>query len=84
MKKNILQLVTQQQSVLQEIICDCCGKIVNLNNVCCSDITDLKIKFGYGSKFDMSCWEIDICDDCVEKWVSTFKHQIIKQDYDLL
>lgn len=68
-------LVTQETVV--SVTCDCCGKI-EYKDYCGSDITPVQVEFGYGSRFDTSAWCIDVCDDCIEKWVSTFKNKITK------
>ena len=32
-----------------------------------------EMSFGYGSNFDEEIWSFDLCEDCLEKFVSTFK-----------
>jgi len=53
---------------IKEITCDFCGKTVTGEmNILESDITTFKIEPGYGSRFDLENFEIDICDNCLEK-----------------
>ena len=80
MKHFKYKKVTKVEKQLKRIVCDCCGKVIN-GETCGSDITDFSITFGYGSKFDMMKWELDVCDDCLESWVSTFKCQVTKKEY---
>jgi hypothetical protein len=35
-------------------------------------ITKFKVKFGYGSKYDLSVWTMHICDKCAEKYLSKY------------
>jgi hypothetical protein len=32
-----------------------------------------KVEFGYGSKHDLEKWNFDLCENCIEELVSTFK-----------
>ena len=34
----------------------------------------LNLSFGYGSRFDTDTWGIDLCDDCIEDFVTTLKY----------
>lgn len=76
MKKLRNEPVLETKQVLTELICNCCGKTIDVEHTMGTDITEFKVHFGYGSRFDMSFWEMDICDDCLEKWTSTFKHKV--------
>jgi len=75
--KRFEETVVKEETL--SLTCDCCGKTVDGEmEVLSSDINDFHINFGYGSKFDMDTWNFDVCDECLEKWVSTFKHPIDK------
>lgn len=39
-----------------------------------NDIHNIQLGFGYGSKFDMDNWSFDLCDNCLEELVKTFKY----------
>jgi len=82
MKKIQTETKTITEEKVTSITCNCCGKVVEGETVeYDSDITELNISFGYGSRFDTNQWNMDICDDCLEKWVSTFKLPITKREY---
>lgn len=65
--------------ILDCVICNCCGKQIETpmgyND---TEITDIKLSFGYGSRHDLEMWSFEVCDDCLEKWVSSFKHPVVK------
>lgn len=80
-----VEVKTVTKKITEEIVlsksCDCCGKkIAGKHSEYDSDITSFDIEFGYGSRFDTSLWKLDICDDCLEKWTSSFIHKIKKVD----
>ena len=83
MKNLRTEEVVTIQEVVAEIICNCCGKTIDAEHTIGSDINSFKIHFGYGSRFDMTSWEMDICDDCLEAWVKTFKHPVSEKPYEL-
>ncbi len=74
-------LVTK--SVVTNVICNCCGKCIDVETTMGSDINDISIHFGYGSRFDLSIWEMDVCDDCLDKWRATFKYPVTEKPYNL-
>lgn len=79
------QTMAEQKIVIEtkttSVTCDCCGKTIKGEHASdMGDITDVVIQFGYGSRFDTDIWKMDICDDCLEKWVSTFKYPIEKRE----
>lgn len=68
--------ISIKKTIIKKIICNCCGKEYDVINECdFSDITPISITFGYGSKFDTDTLEFELCDDCIEKIVSTFKYE---------
>ena len=79
MKQTIAEKQTIIKTVVKSITCNCCGKTISGNLENMADITNLNISFGYGSRFDNTTWDMDICDDCLELWVATFKHKIYKK-----
>ena len=69
------------KKIIDKVVCNCCGKINVINNEYnMTDISPIDISFGYGSRFDLTTWEMDICDDCIEKWIKSFKHPIIEHE----
>lgn len=80
--KNQIEIIEEISKLqVKSIICNCCGKKIELvHEYNITDINNIIIEFGYGSRFDLSAWEIDICDDCIEKWIQSFKHPIIMHE----
>lgn len=39
-----------------------------------NDVHNISLGFGYGSRFDMEQWSFDLCDDCLDDVVRTFKY----------
>lgn len=68
-------------NVAVSMVCNCCGKVSEIHDdFDDTDITDITISFSYGSRFDLEKWVMDICDDCLTKWASSFKYaaQVLK------
>lgn len=75
--KTVEETITKEEVI--SVVCNCCGKTETGKYIDYdSTITNLNINFGYGSRFDTDTWKMDICDDCLEKWTSSFKHPIEK------
>ena len=72
--------VTTLVDKIDVVICNCCGKKITTDHYCGSDITPISVEFGYGSRFDMEIWKMDICDSCIGKWVRKFKHKVEKNN----
>lgn len=53
--------------------CDFCGEDFDITSVECKGFGNLKINFGYGSRFDGSEFRGEVCDDCFAK---LFKNKI--------
>jgi len=74
MKNKFLEKVIEEKVKIYSVVCNCCGKKIEFpDGYDNTEITDITISFGYGSRFDLTTWEMDVCDDCIEKWVKTFK-----------
>lgn len=57
-------------------ICNKCGKKFEYDEGLCgwqNLVHKFVIKFAYGSKYDYERWDFDLCEDCIEEIVSTFK-----------
>jgi hypothetical protein len=39
-----------------------------------NDIHNFSLGFGYGSRFDMDHWDFDLCDNCLDSIIKTFKY----------
>lgn len=64
------------QKTIKELACDKCGVMADHD---AGNITPIKIEFGYGSRFDLETWSIDLCDDCIEEVVKPFEENIHKE-----
>jgi hypothetical protein len=70
---------TETKTVLKSktvntVICNSCGKTDSgkmVENM--SDIEEWSHSFGYGSRLDCMEIKFDLCTDCYEKIISTFK-----------
>ena len=68
MKKFIKIKKIILEKKLKKVTCDICQKTFNINtNYQAIPITTLKGTSPYGSKFDGTSIELDICDKCLEK-----------------
>ena len=55
--------VTKEIDVLQDMICDICGKSCKVGSNYIS--LDLFVCWGYGSNHDGENWEAEVCETCV-------------------
>lgn len=72
MIKTEKQEVTEIKDVPVSITCNCCGEEseeVQYN----AQYQEIYLSFGYGSQFDMETWSIHLCEDCLVKYIKTFK-----------
>lgn len=76
MKNLRTEQVVETKKVVASVVCNCCGKTNDVEHTMGGDINEMSVHFGYGSKYDLSIWELDICDDCLDKWRNTFKHPV--------
>lgn len=73
---------------ISKLSCDCCGKVIfetqepTQHNAC--EWFSIDYVFGYNSNIfgDMARLKVDICEQCLADWVSTFKNQKIDTDYN--
>jgi hypothetical protein len=49
--------------VVTHYVCDNCG-VKQPYKI--SDITEITIRFGYGSIHDGTVWVVDLCDNCID------------------
>lgn len=62
-------------------ICNKCGKEF-LNNSSFdwdAQIINFNINFNYGSKYDTETWIFDLCENCLENEIKTFKYPIERE-----
>lgn len=70
------------------ITCNRCGFTVDLSKedyeLFLTDMLhEFSISFGYGSGHDLENWKFDLCEDCIEEIVKTFKIPVKKSMYDI-
>lgn len=72
-------LVDKLVKELKSITCNKCGNTKELNGEDyekmwkSESFQSLTLHFGYGSKFDMEEWKFDVCEECLEEFVDSFK-----------
>jgi len=60
-------------SIIKDTLCDKCGKSLSLAYHC-AEGTSFTMYFGYGSNKDGCRYTVDLCDDCVDKFLDSLKH----------
>lgn len=71
---------------LSSVLCNKCGKEHKVED----EEYDLNLNlyhtfsasFGYGSEFDFESWHFDLCEECLIKFVDTFKIKPDGKDID--
>ena len=61
--------------VVDKVFCDKCGKEVGSRSKKKRDYDSLDFIFGFGSSRDGTSVNVDICADCMIKFVDTLKHK---------
>lgn len=70
---------TVKENELRSVTCNKCGITKKLSGEDfqkawdAEEFQSFSCSFGYGSKFDMEKWIFDLCGDCLEGIVNTFK-----------
>jgi len=78
---EITKKQTKEIDIIEDIICDCCGKSCKKdnNNI---EYLSLKSNWGFYSKKDLQQWTAQICEDCVDTKLSFIKFK--KEKYNPL
>lgn len=59
---------------MDKIVCNKCGKEIKIeNNIVREDYLHIEKAWGYFSKKDKTTYQFDICEECVEEFVGSFK-----------
>ena len=73
------EVIIKHRIVHEEKTCNKCGKTFTKKDEkdLCYDgaIQNIKIDFGYGSDFDGSTWDMDICDECLFEFAKQCRHE---------
>lgn len=67
---------------LKEISCNVCGKAINIDKgVLKEDMFEAAKEWGYFSKYDLEVHKFNICEECYDSFISTFKIpiQVVKK-----
>lgn len=69
--------------ILDDIVCNVCAKsLLDKKNPCDPPVVRISHSWGYGSKKDMTCHEVDVCESCWDTWCSTLKIPVRITEYD--
>ena len=67
------QFKMQEKKEVEKIICNKCGKeILVKNGISEEDVLSIQKRWGYFSNKDNEVHEIDLCEECYDKWIATF------------
>lgn len=72
--------VKEVKKIPKSITCNKCGKSINLSGatyerqIQAEKFPTIKLKFGYGSKFDDETWSFELCEECLIQFINTFKY----------
>jgi hypothetical protein len=74
-----------EKLVEEKAVCNRCGAEATPNLLLSGEeveaIHQFRVSFGYDSKYDGELWKFDLCEDCIEEIVNTFKVPVEKNDY---
>jgi hypothetical protein len=69
----------------KKVTCNKCGKVYiytdnNVNNIINSNLfQNIKLNFGFGSMYDGSYVEIDLCENCIIELINSCKHNPMEE-----
>ena len=76
--------VTKVETVIDNVICNCCGNPIHksiTDHPVIDDYFDISKAWGYFSKHDTELHKCQICEDCCMKIASTFKIPVEVTEY---
>ena len=83
MTNTHVENVTIEEIKIDDVICNCCGKVVpkttyvDFNTkepfIIINDYLEISQTWGYHSDYDDERHEFDICPECYKKWINSFK-----------
>ena len=68
------ETVEVRTTVIDCVVCNCCGK--EIANHWGGDYLHVSKTWGYFSNYDEEVHEFDICQECYENFIKTFKVRI--------
>jgi ribosomal-protein-alanine N-acetyltransferase len=76
--------ISVSKELVDEIYCNCCGKRIEKNaHQYFQDHLHVEKQWEYHSKKDGKKHEFDICEECYDKWIKSFKISIEKNERHL-
>lgn len=67
------QYKIQETNEVVKIICNKCGKeILVKNGIMEEDVLSVEKRWGYFSNKDNEVHQIDLCEECYDKWIESF------------
>lgn len=85
MRKTRLELQTIEAEVVEDVLCNKCGKsCMCLAGMNYEGLIEVTSHFGYGSlKFgDMTKIQFSLCENCLWEIIQTFKHPADVTEYE--
>lgn len=63
-----------EERKLQSVVCNCCGRQLKVEGgYLREECISVDHSFGYFSRRDGSRHHFDLCEDCYQKWIQTFR-----------
>ena len=63
-----------QKRVPEHIVCNCCGKKIQISDQHpYPEYISIRKEWGFDSPYDGEVHEIDLCQECYQKWIQTLK-----------
>lgn len=76
--------VVATHTVVDDILCDCCGKSCRDDHDMNYEMATLRSSWGYCSRKDGTTWSCDLCEDCADKiktYIESLGGQIVISNY---
>lgn len=68
------QYKIQEMKQVEKIVCNKCGKeIIVKNGILVEEVLSVQKRWGYFSNKDNEVHEFDLCEECYDEWIETFK-----------
>lgn len=68
------QYKIQEMKQVEKIVCNRCGKeIIVKNGILVEEVLSVQKRWGYFSNKDNEVHEFDLCEECYDEWIETFK-----------
>jgi len=71
---------TKEVAVIKDVLCNKCGVSCLCHTTCGFSYASLNVHWGYGSTRDMEVHEAQLCQNCWEEIIKTFKYPDLVAD----